>query len=50
MVHDLAEALVGDITPYDGVSKEDKRKMEEDAMRLIVADIGCTEVSDLMLP
>ena len=29
MVHDLAEALVGDITPYDGVSKEDKRKLEE---------------------
>lgn len=29
MVHDLAEAFVGDITPYDGVSKEDKRKLEE---------------------
>ena len=29
MVHDLAESLVGDITPYDGVSKADKRKMEE---------------------
>ena len=29
MVHDLAESLVGDITPYDGVSKEDKRKLEE---------------------
>ena len=29
MVHDLAESLVGDITPYDGVSKETKRKLEE---------------------
>lgn len=28
LVHDLAEAVVGDITPYDGVSKEDKKKME----------------------
>lgn len=29
MVHDLAEAVVGDITPYDGVSKEEKRALEE---------------------
>ncbi len=29
LVHDLAEAVVGDITPYDGVSKEEKRKLEE---------------------
>jgi putative hydrolase of HD superfamily len=29
MVHDLAEAIVGDITPYDGVSKEEKRRLEE---------------------
>lgn len=29
MVHDLAEAVVGDITPYDGVSKEEKRVLEE---------------------
>jgi 5'-deoxynucleotidase YfbR-like HD superfamily hydrolase len=29
LVHDLAEAVVGDITPFDGVSKEDKRVLEE---------------------
>ena len=29
MVHDLAESIVGDITPFDGVSKEDKRIMEQ---------------------
>ena len=29
MVHDLAEAIVGDITPHDGVSKEEKRRLEE---------------------
>lgn len=29
MVHDLAEAVVGDITPYDGVTKEEKRVLEE---------------------
>lgn len=29
LIHDLAEALAGDITPYDGISKEKKRKLEE---------------------
>ncbi|CAN0273663.1 unnamed protein product, partial [Phaeothamnion confervicola] len=29
VVHDLAEALAGDITPHDGVSDADKRKLEE---------------------
>ena len=28
-MHDLAEAVVGDITPYQGVSKEEKRALEE---------------------
>jgi hypothetical protein len=29
LVHDLAESVVGDITPHCGVSKEDKRKLED---------------------
>ena len=29
MVHDLAEAVVGDITPFDGVTKEEKQRLEE---------------------
>ena len=33
IVHDLAEAEVGDITPHDGVAKADKSAMERDAMR-----------------
>lgn len=32
LVHDLAEATVGDITPHCGVSDEDKHKMELEAM------------------
>ena len=36
MVHDLAEAIVGDITPHDGVSKEEKRRLEE----VLKHDIG----------
>ena len=29
LVHDLAESLVGDITPHQNISKEEKRKLEE---------------------
>ncbi|KAI8321523.1 hypothetical protein GQ54DRAFT_181164 [Martensiomyces pterosporus] len=43
IVHDLAEALVGDITPYDGVSKEKKREMELDGMREIAKTLGDSE-------
>lgn len=38
LVHDLAEAIVGDITPLDGVSKEDKHRLESDAMLKITRD------------
>jgi len=33
LVHDLAECVVGDITPNDGVSDEEKRRRERAAMR-----------------
>lgn len=29
MVHDLAESIVGDITPNDPITKEEKRQLEE---------------------
>lgn len=32
LVHDMAEALVGDITPRDGVSKPEKSRREETTM------------------
>lgn len=32
LVHDLAESVVGDLTPFCGVSKADKRAMELKAM------------------
>lgn len=35
LVHDLAESIVGDLTPYCGVSKEDKKMMEQKAMEEI---------------
>lgn len=41
LVHDLAEAIVGDITPYCGVSKEEKKLREMNAMQ---------EISKLIAP
>ncbi|EPS59811.1 hypothetical protein M569_14994, partial [Genlisea aurea] len=32
IVHDIAEAIVGDITPSDGVPKEEKSRMERNAL------------------
>lgn len=32
LVHDLGESIVGDITPYDGVAPEEKRRREREAM------------------
>jgi putative hydrolase of HD superfamily len=32
VIHDLAEVDVGDLTPHDGVSPEDKRRREEAAL------------------
>ena len=32
LVHDLAECIVGDITPFDGISKEEKSQREKEAM------------------
>ena len=32
LVHDLAEAITGDITPFDKLSKEEKSKIETKAM------------------
>ena len=40
IVHDLAEAIAGDITPHAGVSKEEKFKLESDAMDVMVNTLG----------
>ncbi|XP_034555091.1 HD domain-containing protein 2 [Notolabrus celidotus] len=33
LVHDMAECIVGDIAPCDNISKEEKHRREEEAMR-----------------
>lgn len=46
IVHDLAEAVVGDITPHAGVSKEDKFTMEKNAMDGFKESLGNTETAN----
>nr|KAJ3422707.1 hypothetical protein HK105_006823 [Polyrhizophydium stewartii] len=40
VVHDLAEAVVGDLTPHSGVSKEEKQRREREAMSSFVESNG----------
>lgn len=40
LLHELCEAIVGDIIPADGVSPERKRELEEAATREVLAEIG----------
>lgn len=54
LVHDLAEAIVGDITPLDGVSKEDKERMEAEAMdrirqQFFQATPGASDMGDQLV-
>ncbi|PAV84908.1 hypothetical protein WR25_21768 [Diploscapter pachys] len=35
LVHDIGEALIGDITPHCGVSEEDKQNLEAEAVQKI---------------
>lgn len=44
IVHDLAEAIVGDITPVDGVSDEDKYERESAAIKKIQTMLGTETV------
>eukprot|EP00978_Attheya_sp_CCMP212_P008529 scaffold20004_cov38-Attheya_sp.AAC.1 len=39
MVHDLAESIVGDIAPSDNVPKEEKQKLETDAIHQIATTL-----------
>ena len=40
LVHDMAECIVGDITPFDGVSKEEKHKREKQTMEYLLSLVG----------
>ncbi|XP_020256761.1 HD domain-containing protein 2 [Asparagus officinalis] len=40
IVHDIAEAIVGDITPSDGIPKEEKSRREQAALNEMCEVIG----------
>ena len=40
IAHDIAEALAGDITPYDGISKEQKHEIELKALETMCAALA----------
>ena len=40
LVHDIAESIVGDITPHCGISKEEKNTLEVEAMRELKETLG----------
>lgn len=40
LVHDMAECIVGDITPFDGVSKEEKHRREKQTMEYLSSLVG----------
>ncbi|XP_057787796.1 5'-deoxynucleotidase hdd1 isoform X2 [Salvia miltiorrhiza] len=40
IVHDIAEAIVGDITPSDGVPKEEKSRREQEALQKMCELLG----------
>mmetsp|Transcript_1828 Transcript_1828/g.5334 ORF Transcript_1828/g.5334 Transcript_1828/m.5334 type:complete len:214 (+) Transcript_1828:144-785(+) len=45
IVHDVAEAIVGDITPHDGVSDDEKYKLENSAIEKIRQTIGTDQLA-----
>lgn len=46
-LHDLPEVRVGDLTPADPVSKEEKARREHEAMASISAALGAPELQQL---
>ncbi|XP_030954964.1 HD domain-containing protein 2 [Quercus lobata] len=53
IVHDIAEAIVGDITPSDGISKEEKSRREREALdhmcKLLGGGSRAQEIGELWL-
>lgn len=39
LIHDLGEVIAGDITPYDGIVREEKRRKEEEGLRQLLEGV-----------
>ncbi|KAG5896743.1 hypothetical protein JTB14_031724 [Gonioctena quinquepunctata] len=47
LVHDLAECIVGDITPHDNIPEEKKHALEDEAMKELTNYVG-TKIGSLI--
>ncbi|CAH1107651.1 unnamed protein product [Psylliodes chrysocephalus] len=47
LVHDLAECIVGDITPHDNITVDKKHAMEDEAMKELTSLVG-SEIGSLI--
>lgn len=39
VLHELGEVIIGDITPYDNISQEEKRRREHEAVKEIIGNL-----------
>ncbi|KPM43148.1 hypothetical protein AK830_g3375 [Neonectria ditissima] len=43
IIHDLAEVLVGDVTPHDPISRKEKKRREDETMDLLASMLSKTD-------
>lgn len=49
-IHEIGEVLIGDITPFDGITSEEKTKLEHQAMQNVIGDlVSKNELFNLLL-
>ena len=39
-IHEIGEVLIGDITPFDNITDEEKQKIEHEAMKKVIGDLN----------
>ena len=50
MIHEIGEAIIGDVTPFDNVSPEQKHKIEHMAMKQVLGNLNkCDELYQSLL-
>lgn len=50
VIHEIGEVIIGDITPFENVSIEEKNKIEHEAVMKILSPLSkCEEYYDLMI-
>jgi putative hydrolase of HD superfamily len=49
LVHDMAECIVGDITPTDPIPKEEKSRLESEAMESLKSSLGGGPIAEEFL-